>query len=157
MKSDEQVKYEEFIHDRGPEVKGTRITVYAILDYLLVAWSPERIASWFRLTVPQVEAAIEYIRHYTLEVMRNYIKILERVERGNSPEVQAIIDANHEKFLQMAAKVRQLEETNPEIRKQKVHALIEEFRQSTTKVPFVLGIKPDHVIEEKSSGMLTER
>jgi len=40
MKSDKQVNYEEFIHDRGrgPEIKGTRITVYAILDYLLLAW-----------------------------------------------------------------------------------------------------------------------
>lgn len=141
MKSDEPVKYEEFIHDRGrgPEIKGTRITVFVILDYLLEAWSPERIAAQFRLTVPQVEAAIEYIRDHTLEVMRDYIRILERAERGNPPEVQAILDANHEKFLQTAAKIRQLEETDPETRKQKVHALIEEFRQSTTKVPFNAG------------------
>jgi uncharacterized protein (DUF433 family) len=137
MKSDEQVKYEEFIHDRGrgPEIKGTRITVYAILDYLLEAWSAERIAAWFRLTLPQVEAAIEYIRDHTLEVMRNYVKILERAERGNPPEVQAILDANHEKFMQIVAKARQIEETDPEVRKQKIHALIEEYRRSTQKVP----------------------
>ncbi|HEY7155249.1 MAG TPA: DUF433 domain-containing protein, partial [Gemmataceae bacterium] len=124
------MKYDEFIHDRGrgPEIKGTRITVYSILDYLLEAWSAERIAAWFRLTVPQVEAAIEYMRDHTLEVMRNYVKILERAERGNPPEVQAILDANHEKFLQAVAKIRQIEETDPEVRKQKVAALIEEFR-----------------------------
>ena len=31
------MKSDEFIHDRGrgPEIKGTRITVFAILDYLL--------------------------------------------------------------------------------------------------------------------------
>ncbi len=141
MKSDEQVKYEEFIHDRGrgPEIKGTRITVYAILDYLLLAWHPDRIAVQFRLSSDQVRAAIDYINDHTLEVMRNYVKILERAERGNPPEVQAILDANHEKFLQTVAKIRQIEETDPEIRKQKVHALIEEFRQSTTKVPFNAG------------------
>ena len=137
MKSDERVKYEEFIHDRGrgPEIKGTRITVFSILDYLLEAWSSERIAAWFRLTVPQVEAAIGYIRDHSLEVMRDYVKILERAERGNPPEIQAVLDANHEIFLQIAAKVRQIEETDPEIRKQKVHALIEEYRRSTQKVP----------------------
>lgn len=141
MKSDEPVKYEEYIHDRGrgPEIKGTRITVFAILDYLLEAWSAERIAAWFRLTVPQVEAAIEYIRDHKLQVMHDYVKILERAERGNPPEVQAILDANHEKFLQMAAKVRQIEETDPEVREQKIAALIEEFRNSTTKVPFYAG------------------
>ena len=99
----------------------------------------ERIAAWFRLSVPQVEAAIEYLREHTLEVMRDYVKILERAERGNPPEVQAILDANHEKFLQMVAKVRQIEETVPEVRSQKVAALIEEFRRSTTTVPFYAG------------------
>jgi uncharacterized protein (DUF433 family) len=138
MKSDEQVKYEEFIHDRGrgPEIKGTRITVYAILDYLLLAWHPDQIAVQFRLSSDQVRAAIDYINEHTLEVMRNYVRILERAERGNPPEVQAILDANHEKFLQMAAKVRQIEETDPEVRKQKVSELIEEYRRSTQKVPF---------------------
>jgi uncharacterized protein (DUF433 family) len=138
MKSDEQVKYEEFIHDRGrgPEIKGTRITVYAILDYLLLAWDANQIAVQFRLSTEQVRAAVDYINAHTLEVMRNYVKILERAERGNPPEVQAILDANHEKFLQMAAKVRQIEETDPEIRKQKVAELVEEYRRSTQRVPF---------------------
>jgi uncharacterized protein (DUF433 family) len=132
MKSDEPVKYEEFIHDRGrgPEIKGTRITVYAILDYLLVAWPPERIASWFRLTVPQVEAAIEYIRRHTLEVMRNYVKILERVERGNPPEVQAKIEDTHRRFQILKSKIQQIEDTDPEIRRAKVAVLLEEFRHS---------------------------
>jgi uncharacterized protein (DUF433 family) len=137
MKSDEQVKYEEFIHDRGrgPEVKGTRITVYAILDYLLLAWPPDQIAASFRLSSDQVHAAIAYINDHTLEVLRDYIKILERAERGNPPEVQAIVDANHEKFMQTVAKIRQIEETDAGARQLMVAALIEEYRQSTRKVP----------------------
>lgn len=137
MKSDEQVKYEEFIHDRGrgPEIKGTRITVFSILDYLLLAWQPDLIAVEFRLSSDQVRAAINYINDHTLEVLRDYIKILERGERGNPPEVQAILDANHEKFLQTVAKIRQIKETDPRVRQLMVSALIEEYRQSTEKVP----------------------
>jgi uncharacterized protein (DUF433 family) len=137
MKSDEQVKYEEFIHDRGrgPEIKGTRITVYAVLDYLLLAWDPNQIAVQFRLSSDQVRAAVDYINGHTLEVLRDYIRILERGERGNPPEVQAILDANHEKFLQTAAKIRQIEETDPAARQLMVTALIEEYRRSTLKVP----------------------
>jgi uncharacterized protein (DUF433 family) len=131
------MKYDEFIHDRGrgPEIKGTRITVYAILDYLLAAWHPDRIAVWFRLSSEQVRAAIDYINDHTLEVMREYVKILERAERGNPPEIQAVLDANHEKFLKTVSKIRQIEESDPEVRKLKVAALIEEHRRSTRKVP----------------------
>jgi uncharacterized protein (DUF433 family) len=137
MKSDEPVKYEEFIHDRGrgPEIKGTRITVYAILDYLLLAWPPDQIAVSFRLSSDQVRAAIDYINDHTLEVLREYIKILEGAERGNPPEVQAIVDANHERFLETVAKIRQIEETDPGVRKLMVAALIDEYRRSTVKVP----------------------
>lgn len=132
MKSDEQVKYEEFIHDRGrgPEIKGTRITVYAILDYLLLAWPVERIASGLRLTVPQVEAAIEYICEHTLEVMRNYVKILERSERGNPPELQAKIEETHRRFQLLKSKIQQIEEIDPEVRRAKIAVLLEEHRQS---------------------------
>jgi uncharacterized protein (DUF433 family) len=132
------MKSAEVIHDRGrgPEIKGTRITVYSIVDYLLLAWSAERIAAWFRLTLPQVEAAIEYINEHSLEVLRAYVKILERSERGNPPELQTILDANHEKFLQLVSKIRQIEETDPEIRQKKITGLIEEHRRSTLKVPF---------------------
>jgi len=131
------MKYEEFIHDRGrgPEIKGTRITVFAILDYLLLAWQPDQIAASFRLSSEQVRAAIDYINEHTLEVLRDYVKILERAERGNPPEVQAIVDANHEKFLQTVAKIRQIEETDSGVRQLKVAALIEEYRRSTEKVP----------------------
>lgn len=131
------MKYDEVIHDRGrgPEIKGTRITVYAILDYLLLAWQPDQIAASFRLSSEQVRAAIDYVNEHTLQVLREYVKILERAERGNSPEVQAIVDANHEKFLQTAAKIRQIEDADPGTRQLIVTALIEEYRRSTEKVP----------------------
>ncbi len=132
MKSDEPVKYEEFIHDRGrgPEIKGTRITVYAILDYLLIPWHPDRIAVQFRLSSEQVRAAIDYINDHTLEVMRNYVKILERVERGNPPELQAKIEDSHRRFQVLKSKIEQITDTDPEIRRAKIAVLLEEHRQS---------------------------
>jgi uncharacterized protein (DUF433 family) len=70
---------------RGPEIEGTRITVYDVLDWLIQGWHPHRIAAFFRIRSAQVEAAIEYIREHTLEVITNYQKILERCARGNPP------------------------------------------------------------------------
>ena len=122
---------EEVIIDRGrgPEIQGTRITVYSIIDYLLEGWPPDRIAAWFRLSSDQVGAAIEYIREHNLEVIAEYQKILLRAARGNPPEVQAKLDANHGRFLEFAARVRQLEETDPEVRRRRIADLLQEYRR----------------------------
>src|SRR5437879_7626482 len=63
---------------RGPEIKGTRITVYDVLDYVLEGWSSGRIATCFNIGSRQVDAAIHYIREHTIEVLTEYVKILER-------------------------------------------------------------------------------
>src|SRR6185312_1563681 len=47
---------------RGPEIKGTRITVYSIMDYLGDGIESSQIAAELRLTVAEVEAAITYIK-----------------------------------------------------------------------------------------------
>jgi len=103
------MKLDDFIinRGRGPEIKGTRITVYDVLDYVIGGWHRERIADLFRVHPQEVEAAQEYIREHTLEVLREYVKILERSERGNPPELQAKLDAKHEKFLQMVSRVNE--------------------------------------------------
>lgn len=126
------MKYDEIIHDRGrgPEIKGTRITVYSILDYLLAAWHPDRIAAWFRLSSDQVRAAIDYINDHKTKVMVHYAKILERCERGNPPELQAKLDESHRRFQVLKSKIQQIEDTDPEVRKVKIAALLEEHRQA---------------------------
>jgi uncharacterized protein (DUF433 family) len=85
------MKLDKFIHDRGrgPEIRGTRITVYSILDYMIEGWHCERIADFFQLHPQEVQAAMEYVREHTLEVLREYVKILERSERGITAEFQA--------------------------------------------------------------------
>jgi uncharacterized protein (DUF433 family) len=83
---------------RGPEIEGTRITVYDILDCTEQNWHHTAIAAWLRLSSAQVIAAIEYIEAHKDEVMANYRKILERSARGNPPELQARLDATHAKY-----------------------------------------------------------
>jgi uncharacterized protein (DUF433 family) len=83
---------------RGPEIEGTRITVYDILDYYLENWHHTAIAVTLRLSSAQVLTAIRYIEEHKEEVMASYQKILERCARGNPPEVQAKLDAIHAKY-----------------------------------------------------------
>lgn len=83
------------IHDRGrgPEIEGTRITVYDVMDYHLDGWPAARIASWLAQRTPDIQAAIDYIEAHRSEVDEEYRKILERSERGNPPDLQALIES----------------------------------------------------------------
>ncbi len=92
---------------RGPEIAGSRITVYDVLDYLQENWPTKQIAGLFHLTTAQVEAAMRYIEEHQEEVMAEYRRILERCARGNPPELQAKLDAGHERFLAMVRERQQ--------------------------------------------------
>lgn len=125
------MKYAEFIHDRGrgPEIKGTRITIYSILDFMIEGWHCERIADYFRLHPEEVEAAMEYVREHTLEVLREYVKILERCERGNQPEIQAKLDASHERFQQLMREIREAKARG----EKDVGYLVDEYRDARAR------------------------
>jgi uncharacterized protein (DUF433 family) len=86
---------------RGPEIAGSRITVYDVMDYHKAGWQPTEIAQLFHLTPRQIEVAIEYIEAHKDEILEVYQRILERDARGNPPELQAKRDAGHERFLEM--------------------------------------------------------
>src|SRR5262245_62070731 len=60
---------------RGPEIAGTRITVYDILDYTRAGHHHTYIAAMLGLSSAQVLAAIEYIEEHKDEVLANYQKI----------------------------------------------------------------------------------
>src|SRR5260370_6483756 len=78
---------------RGPEIAGTRITVYDVLDYHKTGWHRDMIADTLDLSSGQVEVAIRYIEEHRDEVMEAYQRILARHARGNPPELQAKLDA----------------------------------------------------------------
>ena len=79
----------------GPEIEGTRITVYDVMDYLQEGWRYDQIAGLFRLLPDDVQAAIQYIEAHYAEVMADYQQILARHSqssthprcRPNSPAV----------------------------------------------------------------------
>jgi hypothetical protein len=73
-------------------------------------WHRDRIASLFRISSRQVEAAIRYIEEHRDEVMADYQEMLERDARGNPPELQAKLDAGHERFPAMVRARREAKE-----------------------------------------------
>ncbi|HBI41303.1 MAG TPA: hypothetical protein DDY78_00400 [Planctomycetales bacterium] len=121
------MKSDEMIIDRGdgPKIKGTRITVYAVLDYVLAGWHTARIASLFNVSSDQVQAAIEYINERPIEVLKEYVRILERCERGNPPELQARIDANQVRFQEFVKQVREAKASG----NADVQAMIRQYRE----------------------------
>jgi uncharacterized protein (DUF433 family) len=79
---------------RGPEIAGTRITVYDVMDYRKHGWRRDRIAAQFLLSSDEVQAALDYIDAHIEEVTRQYEKNLEWQRNYKyPPEVQAKVDA----------------------------------------------------------------
>ena len=85
---------------RGPEIAGTRITIYDIVDYLEEGWHPTAIAAFFRISSREVDAALCYIEEHEEEVRAEYQRILARAAKGNPPELQSQLDAGHAWFLE---------------------------------------------------------
>lgn len=72
---------------RGPELAGTRITVFDIIPYLQAGHSPTYIAAVLNLATAEVEALMEYIEEHRDEVMATNAKIEARIAAGNPPEI----------------------------------------------------------------------
>lgn len=83
---------------RGPEIAGTRITVFDIWDYAKDHWHRDAIATTLRLSSAQVSVALDYIEQHREEVLAEYAKIRDREASGNPPELQAQLDATHARF-----------------------------------------------------------
>jgi uncharacterized protein (DUF433 family) len=76
---------------RGPEIEGTRVTVYCIMDYLRYERSPREMAEELKLTDEQVQVALDYIHRHRAEVEAEYEKILQRVNQPNPAWVEALL------------------------------------------------------------------
>jgi uncharacterized protein (DUF433 family) len=84
---------------RGPEIEGTRITVYDVWDYVRLGWHQTEIAALFRLSSDQIRAATEFIDQHREDVLASYQSMVDRHHRHQySPEVQ-------EKLAQARAKL----------------------------------------------------
>ena len=80
----------EYLHDRGngPELVGTRVTIYTLfVDFLNSTLTEAEICGFYNIPPQQVSAARAYILHHYDEVMAVHQRIEERIARGNPPEV----------------------------------------------------------------------
>lgn len=94
------------IHDRGrgPEIVGTRITVYNLLPYLLDASTTEaEVAELYGLSVEQIAAARAYILNHADAVLARHREIEARLARGNPPELVERLKETHARLLQFRA------------------------------------------------------
>ena len=74
---------------RGPEIEGTRVTVYCVMDYVRAGDPPSQIAEDLDLSEQQVQAALEHINAHRDEVEAQYEAILKRVSQPNPDWVEA--------------------------------------------------------------------
>lgn len=101
----------------GPAIAGTRITVYAVLEYAKAGWHRDWIAGLFRLGSRKVQAALDYVDAHRAEVEAEFEKIMARHRNFKySPEVQAKVDASR------GAARRRLEEIRQQRAQDKDHA-----------------------------------
>lgn len=79
---------------RGPEISGTRITVYDVMDYYKHGWHRDQIVGVFpRVSSADIQAAIDYIEAHKEEVTAEYQKILDRHANYKYPDwVQKVVD-----------------------------------------------------------------
>jgi uncharacterized protein (DUF433 family) len=74
---------------RGPEIEGTRITVYRIMDFVRDNCSMTTIAEELDLSEAQVQAALDYIAAHRADVEAAYDQLLQRVQQANPPHIHA--------------------------------------------------------------------
>jgi uncharacterized protein (DUF433 family) len=90
------------IHDRGcgPEIVGTRITVYNLLPYFLDPAATETsIGKSYGLSLEQVSAARAYVLMHADEVLARHLEIEARIAEGNPPEIRERAQRTHERFV----------------------------------------------------------
>jgi uncharacterized protein (DUF433 family) len=103
----------DLIHDRGrgPELVGTRITVYNLLPHFLDPSATEAyICRLYDLSAEQVAAARAYVLNHLDTVLAKHLEIEARMAAGNPPEVIEQAERLHATFLRFeewAAKERQ--------------------------------------------------
>jgi uncharacterized protein (DUF433 family) len=92
----------DLIHDRGrgPEIIGTRITVFNLLpDFLDPTATEAGICQLYELTAEQVAAARAYVLNNPDTVLTKHLEIEARMAAGNPPEVIEQARHTHETFL----------------------------------------------------------
>ncbi|MEM8808383.1 MAG: DUF433 domain-containing protein [Cyanobacteria bacterium P01_G01_bin.38] len=67
--------------ERGLTIAGTRITLYDVMDYVVVQYPPKFIQGLFELTEDQINAALDYIETNRSEVEAEYQQVIQETEK----------------------------------------------------------------------------
>jgi uncharacterized protein (DUF433 family) len=108
---------ENLIHNRGrgPEIIGTRITVYNLLPHFLdPSATEEYICEQYGLAREQVAAARAYVLNNADVVLAEHMKIEERLSQGNPPEVIETARRIHAQLVSFREWLREREASEPE-------------------------------------------
>lgn len=68
--------------DMGLTISGTRLTLYALMDYLYADWPQEEIREVLNLTIEQLRVALDYIAAHRDEVETEYREVLRDAEES---------------------------------------------------------------------------
>jgi uncharacterized protein (DUF433 family) len=90
----------DLIRGRGPEILGTRITIYNLLsDFLDPTATEASICRMYDLTPEQVAAARAYVLNNPDTVLAEYLQIDTRMSAGNPQEVIDKAKQTHAAFM----------------------------------------------------------
>lgn len=67
--------------ERGLTIRGTRITLYDVMDYVAAGYPPKFIQGLFDLTQEQINAALAYIEVNHVEVEAAYQQVLKEADQ----------------------------------------------------------------------------
>ena len=81
----------------GPKIRGSRITVYAVLEYLRRGRPRDWIAATLGISSSEVQAAIDFLRDHEAQVAADYEGIRARIAAGNPPHVESQLQVNRQK------------------------------------------------------------
>lgn len=64
--------------EHGLTVAGTRITLYAILDYIHAEWPPSLVQQWLDLSDQQMADVLDYLAEHRADVEQEYQQVLQQ-------------------------------------------------------------------------------
>ncbi len=108
----------DLIHDRGrgPEIVGTRITVYNLLPNFLDSTATEAyICQLYELTPEQVAAARAYVLNHADTVLAKHLEIEAKISLGNSPELIERSKKTHADFMRFKNWLAERQQSTPVI------------------------------------------
>jgi uncharacterized protein (DUF433 family) len=88
-------------HNGTPSVRGTRLTVYNIMDHHLAGRQPAWIAEFYDISLADARAATDYIDAHLDELMPRFERDLECARRGNPPHIEAMLAESHKKLMRL--------------------------------------------------------